>query len=144
MKGLVIYSPQQPAISQFAETIYDTLIIDKELMTVDEAPEELQGYDIIFAGFWMEDGKTTADSEAFLQKMEDCNVALFSAMKEDPTTDEAREWLRHNRDLLPDNNMFLGAFICQTKSDEHDVERPGKEDLYGAQVFAREMFYSLH
>ena len=39
MKGLVIYSPQQPAISQFAETIYDTLIIDKELMTVKSSLE---------------------------------------------------------------------------------------------------------
>lgn len=144
MKGLVIYSPQQPVIGQLAETIYDEILLDKTLATTDEVPENIREYDIIFVGFWMENGTISRDSEQLLRSIEDCNVALFCAMKENPLGDEARAWMYQNRTLLPANNMVLGGFLCQTHTDEHGVERPESSDVDGAKLFATEMVYSLH
>ncbi|MCI1749922.1 flavodoxin family protein [Megasphaera cerevisiae] len=143
MKGIVIYSTKRSVTKQIAQAIFDELLIDKEIKTVDEAPADLREYDIVFAGFWMEKGKPTADGEWFLKKLADANVALFGAMAEPPATSLARESLRRNRELLHKSNLFLGGFICQAKKDAREIERPDKGDIWGAKIFAREMYFSL-
>lgn len=143
MKGLVIYSAQKSATRQVAEAIFEELLLDKELATLDNIPKNLRDYDIIFVGFWMEQDSPTRESAAFLQSIEDMNVALFGAIDAAPATEAARDCLHRNRELLPKNNTFLGGFICQAQKDANQVEKPAKGDIWGARVFAREMYYSL-
>lgn len=143
MKGLVIYSDKKKATRQVAEAIYDELLIDKDIVTMDRVPQNLRDYDIIFAGFWMEKGEPTSDGESFLQIIEDNNVALFGTMEAEPATEEARDCLRQNKELLPKNNIFLGGFICQAQQNGDYGEQPKKGDIWGARIFAREMYYSL-
>lgn len=143
MKGLVIYSAQQSATRKVAEAIFDELLLDKTLATLDDIPKNVCDYDIVFVGFWMELGRPAAESAAFLQSIEDRNVALFGAMDAEPTTEEARNCLHRNRELLPKNNTFLGGFICQAKKDGNQAAQPTAGDIWGARMFAREMYYSL-
>lgn len=143
MKGLVIYSTQKSATRRVAEAIFDELLLDKEMATLDNVPKNLRDYDIIFVGFWMEADSPTAEGAAFLQSIEDMNVALFGAMDAVPTTEAARNCLHRNRELLPKNNTFLGGFICQAQKDANQVAKPTQGDIWGARVFAREMYYSL-
>ena len=143
MKGLVIYSAEKSATRQVAEAIFDELLLDKDIATLDNVPKNVRDYDIVFVGFWMEQGRPAAESAAFLQSMEDMNVALFGAMDAAPTTEEARNCLHRNRDLLPKNNTFLGGFICQAQKDGNQVAQPTTGDIWGAKIFAREMYYSL-
>ncbi|MCH4188418.1 MAG: flavodoxin family protein [Megasphaera sp.] len=143
MKGLVVYSPEKHATMQAAQAIYDELMIDKELATPDTMPAELSQYDIVFAGFWMDYSHPTADGKQVLQSLEDVNVALFCVVPDFPVTEQARESLRLNRELLNKNNLFLGGFICQAVHDANHRDKLKKGSLWGARQFSREMYYSL-
>lgn len=143
MKGLVIYSAQKSATRRVADAIFDELLLDKEMATLDDIPKNIRDYDIIFVGVWMEQGSPAAEGAAFLQSIEDMNVALFGVMDAAPTTEEARDCLHRNRELLPKNNTFLGGFICQAKKDANQAAQPTAGDIWGAKMFAREMYYSL-
>lgn len=139
-KALIVYSPAKEGTKCAAQTIFDSLFIDKEMVTANDMPKDLSSYDIVFAGFWMDDDRPTADGRSLLSRIEDKNVALFGLVPYDPTTSLARDSMRFNRELLQSNNLVLGEFICHGRSDQGTMD---SGDVMGLRQFSKDMFYSL-
>lgn len=52
MKALVLYSSQTGRVKKLAEAIRSVLPKDTDFLPMEQAPENFDDYDIVFAGVW--------------------------------------------------------------------------------------------
>ncbi len=62
MKSIVIYSSLTGNTKQVAEAITSVLPADTPCVSISELPSDMESYDLVFAGFWVDKG--TANKEA--------------------------------------------------------------------------------
>ena len=115
MKTLVIYSSLTGNTGKIAQVIFDKLPMPKELTTVENIPQNLNDYELVFAGFWVDRGTADKKAAAFLEKLEQKKVALFATLGAYPDSEHAQKSLENAAALLPSSSTVVNSFICQGK-----------------------------
>lgn len=163
MKILVAYSTLTGNTKMVAEAI--AAAVGAEIKPVAEAAG-CEGYDLVFAGFWVD--KSTADKAAadFLSSLHGQTVALFGTMGAYPVPPYSEKCLDNAAAFVAaDNKLLSERFICQGKIDPKLIEmfkklppthphavteeslkryaeaakHPSAEDLEAAAAFARKV-----
>lgn len=138
MKSLVVYSSQSGNTQKLAEAAYAALPGEKELMSVDEAPEP-EGYDCVAVGFWLQAGKPDPKAAAYLARVKNTRLFLFATHGAAAGSAHARKAMDHARGLAPDASV-IGTFSCQgevnpkvlDKIRAKDPQPPWIQDAPGA------------
>ena len=80
MKALVLYSSQTGRVKKLAEAIRSVLPKDTDFLPMEQAPENFDDYDIVFAGVWFLNLKLDNVSQAVLPRLKAGKVALFAIL----------------------------------------------------------------
>ena len=128
MKALVLYSSQTGRVKKLAEAIRSVLPANTDFLPMEQAPENFDDYDIVFAGVWFLNLKLDSISQAVLPRLKAGKVALFAIM---------------HRDLLP-----AGVWVAGTHVDyvaESMAKTPlGDNELFNVESvkdFAENTYY---
>jgi len=121
MKALVVYSSQTGNTKKLAQTVYDNLDCEKELVSVNEAPDP-GDYDLVAVGFWLQAGKPDLKSLKYLDRIEDSKVFLFATHGAASGSDHVANALSQARDCLP-KATFVGSFTCQGEVNPKVLEK---------------------
>jgi flavodoxin len=119
MKILIAYSSKTGNTRQVAEAIHSA-VPEAELFPVKEAPDPA-GYDLVFAGFWVDKGTADARAQAFMDKLKQQQVALFATLGAYPDSDHAADSLNAAALLIPSCTV-VDRFICQGAIDPKLIE----------------------
>ncbi|MBL0713102.1 MAG: flavodoxin family protein [Desulfosarcina sp.] len=121
MKVLIAYSSQTGNTRKLAETVYDCLPGEKELVSIDAAPEP-EGYDLVAVGFWLQAGKPDPKATGYLARIK--NTPLFLFATHGAASDSAHA--RNAMDVagaLATNARILGTFNCQGEVNPKVLEK---------------------
>lgn len=119
MKTLIVYSSKTGNTRKLAYAVHLALP-DAELCRVEMAPNP-DNYDLIYLGFWIENGTADEQMQAYMKRLGKKTVALFSTLGAYPESKHAAESLAAVTALIPDCRI-AGHFICQGAIDPELVE----------------------
>ncbi|MBT8042227.1 MAG: flavodoxin family protein [Pontiella sp.] len=119
MNVLIVYSSRTANTRKVAEAIHVALP-DADICPVFRAPDP-SGYDLVFAGFWVEKGSACEEMATYLQKVGDQPVALFATLGAYPDSQHAAESLQAAADLVTSGSV-VDRFICQGAIDRSIIE----------------------
>lgn len=122
MSHIVIYSSRTGNTKQVAEAIHSALPEDAVLVKAEEAPEDLSSYDVVFLGFWADQGNADKLAQKVIKRIHNDKVVLFATLGVPPTMPHAQETLDAAAKLLPDGQTPIGTFKCQGKVDPKVIE----------------------
>ena len=112
---IVAYSTQTGNTKKLASEIFAMLPgMDKDLKSIDEISNEAQT-DIYFVGFWTDRGSCNGEVSEFLSGLHGKKIALFGTCGMGENEEYRKEVVDRTVKLIPRDNEFLGAFICQGK-----------------------------
>lgn len=118
MKILVTYSSKTGNTKKLAQGIYSGIgEQDKNLCSMQEV-ENLEEYDIILAGYWVDKGGPNTEAAEFLKKINGKKVGIFATLAFWPDSEHAFQSLIAGENLVKENNHVIGKYICQGKLDE--------------------------
>lgn len=170
MKSIVIYSSRTGNTKKVAEAIVSALPQGTPCVAVKEMPANLDAYDLVFIGFWVDRGSANAEAKAVMNKLANKNIAVFATLGAYANSEHATKALDNGIAELPENANVVGKFICQGavdpkviemmykmfpagsvhgKSPERDAlhaeaaKHPDKADLEHARAFARDVLARL-
>ncbi len=170
MKALITYLSQTGNTKKVAETIYNEIICDKDIMEMKDV-NCVEGYDIIFAGFPVWQSGPAEPAANFLNahslKVKFALFVTHSMPYEAETHDEQKlltSVLNKCRGCVADENLS-GFFHCRGelagniaefllksndqrliqfgKSRENTVGHPDEDELEVARIFARDVMSRL-
>lgn len=170
MKSIVIYSSRTGNTKQVAEAITKVLPEGTECVAVKEAPADLSSYDLVFMGFWADQGNANKEAQTVLTRINSKAVALFATLGVPPMIPHAKETMTAAIQLLPNGLEPVSTFMCQGKVDPKVIEmmfkmfpdghphgrnperearhkqaasHPDATDLQNAQAFAKDVLAKL-
>ena len=111
MKALVLYSSQTGRVKKLAEAIRSVLPKDTDFLPMEQAPENFDDYDIVFAGVWFLNLKLDNVSQAVLPRLKAGKVALFAIMHRDLFSDDISKNLGSGVELLPSSVWIAGSHV---------------------------------
>lgn len=126
MKCIVIYSSLTGNTKMIAEAIASVLPEGSPCVAVDNVPADLDSYDLVFAGYWVDKGGPDKKSKELLGRLHNMNVAIFATLGAYPDSPHAMESLDKGAECLFDPECECGRFICQGKVDPQLVEQMAK------------------
>ena len=121
MKYLVIYSSRTGNTEKIAMEIFEALPGNsKDIQRVEEQSGEADTY---FVGFWNDKGICGGEIMEFLEGLHGKQVAIFGTcgMGEDP--EYCRQVSKRVEALIPEDNRYLGSFLCSGKMVPQVLER---------------------
>ena len=122
MKVLVTYSSKTGNTKKVAEGIFEGLpVCEKTILPMSEAAN-LEEYDIVIAGYWVDKGGPNTEAGEYLKKISGKKVGLFATLAFWPDSEHAFKSVTAGEDLVKENNHVIGKFICQGKIDEKLIE----------------------
>lgn len=163
MEYLVIYSSQTGNTQKLALEIFEALPgRSKDIQKLEERSGEADTY---FVGFWNDKGICGRDVLDFLEGLHGKNVALFGTCGMGKDRKYCRQVARRVEALIPEDNRYLGSFLCAGKvspqaleqfravqrvRDSHEIRElvqayreamlhPDEKDLRNARTFAQEI-----
>lgn len=166
MKTVVLYSSRTGNTKKVAEAIASVLPAGTPCLPVGEAPADLEEYDCVFLGFWVDRGTVNEEAKNVLSGLQNKHVAVFATLGAPPDSVHALSALDNAAALLPSGKAPAGRFICQGavdpkliemmyqkfpagsphgKSPERDAmhaeaaKHPNEEDFAKAKAFAAEV-----
>ena len=122
MNSIVIYSSRTGNTKQVAEAIVGVLPEGTPCVPVNEAPADLSQYDLVFMGFWADQGNADKVAQAVLKRIDNEKVALFATLGVPPMMPHAKETMVAATGLLPKGQEPIGTFMCQGKVDPKVIE----------------------
>lgn len=126
MNCIVLYSSRTGNTKQIAMAICAVLPEGTVCLPVADAPESFDGYDCVFAGFWIDKGTANADAKKLLERLQHPKIALFATLGADPDSEHAVNSMRNAIELLPHAETPICTFICQGKVDPKLIEQMKK------------------
>ena len=165
MKYLVVYSSRTGNTERIAREIFQALPgTSKDLQKIEEQRGEAETY---FVGFWKDKGICSSDIMEFLEGLHRKQVALFGTCGMGEDRNYCRQVARRVEALIPEDNRYLGSFLCSGKMSPQVLERyrtmqqkqdgpeirqmiqmyeeamlhPDGRDLNNARIFAREIVH---
>lgn len=132
-KWAVIYSSVTGNTRTIAEAMAEQADA-ADLFRVQEAPEDLSGYDIVALGYWLRLGQPDPLMLKYLPKVSGCKVVFFQTHGTAPTSEHAiTSFARAGYHLGPDCEI-LGTFGCRGKINPALLEKrknAGPDDPHG-------------
>ncbi len=112
MKSLVIYSSRTGNTKVVAAHIAAALS-DATLCEAAQVPENLDGFNLVFVGFWAYRRGADPMAAKVLANLHGKRVAVFGTAGAYPDTEAGRKYLQSAAALLPQDAAYLGGFLCQ-------------------------------
>ena len=112
MKSLVIFSSQSGNTRKLAEAAFAALPEPKKICSVDDAPESLDDFEFIAAGFWLQGGKPDAKSAELLSRIGKRKLFLFATHGAAKGSALARNAMDAAVKLAQDAEL-AGTYSCQ-------------------------------
>lgn len=114
LQSMVVYSSRTGNTQKIATRIFAAVPGDSKDM---QKLGEYSGKDaeLFFVGFWTDKGTCCEEAAEFLESLHGKRVALFGTCgmgTDDVYFEKVREEVRKR---LPDDNIYLGTFMCQGK-----------------------------
>ncbi len=119
MKTLIVYSSKTGNTRKLAYAVHLALD-DAQLSRVEMAPNPAD-YDLIYLGFWIENGTADEKTKTFMKRLKGQRVAMFATLGAYPDSKHAAESLDAAVKLIPDCRV-VGHFICQGAIDPELIE----------------------
>lgn len=127
MKVVVAYISRTGNTKKVAESIYEEISGEKEILPAEEV-DDLQGYDLVFFGFPVEGYGPPEEARNFLEKhCQDERVALFVTHAAPEGYELLDVWLAHCRQAAARSEV-VGMFNCQGDLADDLRERMLKHD----------------
>ncbi|NPD87734.1 MAG: flavodoxin [Asgard group archaeon] len=138
MKVLVAYLTRTNNTGKIAKAIFEEIKTDKEIKKLDEL-ENLNGYDIIFFGFPIENFGPSNNVKEFLEKnSSNKRIALFVTHGSPEFSDYLTPWLEQCRDSLDNSAEFLGLSNYQGEVAQMVIDSLNKSENPTLRYFAQE------
>jgi flavodoxin len=116
MKIIIIYSSRTGNTKKVAEAIYNKISDKADIYAIEEITDiDINKYDFIAIGFWVNRGTADLKTLDLLKKIEDKNIALFGTLGAYPDSKHAERCINYVTDKVNDSNRILGTFLCQGK-----------------------------
>ena len=96
-------------------------------LSVKEVPADIDRYDCVFLGFWVDRGTADKDSQDMLKQLTNKHVAIFATLGADPKSEHAAKSLDNGAAFLPESVHVAGTFICQGAVDPKLIEMMYKQ-----------------
>ena len=122
MKAIVIYSSRTGNTKLVAEAVASALPAGTPCVSVKEVPADLASYDVVFMGFWADQGNADKAAQVVLKEITNEKVALFCTLGVPPVSPHAQETIEAAAKLLPNGQTPVGTFKCQGKVDPKVIE----------------------
>ena len=118
MKSIIIYSSKTGNTKKIADAIQEKLNADN-ICTVEELEnQDLNEYDLIVIGGWIDKGHMNESIKQFIEKINNKKVAFFYTLGAYPTSVHAYDCLeRIKKDFIKNNNEIIEHFHCQGAVD---------------------------
>ncbi len=132
-KWAVIYSSVTGNTKQIAEAIA-AQAEDADLFRVQDAPEDLSGYDVVAVGYWLRLGRPDPLTLKLLARIHDTNVLFFQTHGTSPTSEHAITSFARAGYQLGEGCEILGTFGCRGKINPVMLEKrknSGPDDPHG-------------
>lgn len=132
-KWAVIYSSVTGNTKQIAEAIA-AQAEDADLFRVQDAPEDLSGYDVVAVGYWLRLGRPDPLTLKLLARVHDTNVLFFQTHGTSPTSEHAITSFARAGYQLGEGCEILGTFGCRGKINPVMLEKrkkSGPDDPHG-------------
>ncbi|MGC9796599.1 flavodoxin family protein [Fervidobacterium riparium] len=115
MKILITYSSSTGNTKKVAEGVFSSLsekFTDVELKRVNEV-DNIDEYDIIILGCWIDRGLPNAESKRFIETMRNKNVGFFITLSARLESQHAKDALEKTEELLQANgNKVFARYMC--------------------------------
>lgn len=121
MKVLITYSSKTGNTRKLAQTVYDLLPGEKEIVDIDAAPEPID-YDVVAVGFWLQAGKPDSKAAEYLQKIKNTQLFLFATHGAASDSAHAQDAMEFTKSLTTDAKI-LGTFNCQGEVNPTVLEK---------------------
>lgn len=122
MKSLVLYSSLTGNTKKLAEIIYEELPNEKVIKKISDK-ENLQDYDLIIIGYWVDKGICDNKSKEILQGLTNKKVILFGTLGAANFGQYYSKVKSNVEKLIEDKNKILGHFLCQGSISEQVIKR---------------------
>lgn len=121
MKYLVVYTSKTGNTEKIAAEIFEALPgMSKDIQRV----EEVRGNaDLYFVGFWNDKGTCSGSIMEFLSSIHGKKVALFGTCGMGGSEEYFKQVSKRVEALIPDDDEFLGSFICTGRMPPQVLER---------------------
>lgn len=121
MKYLVVYTSKTGNTEKIAAEIFEALPgMSKDIQRV----EEVRGNaDLYFVGFWNDKGTCSGSIMDFLSSIHGKKVALFGTCGMGGSKEYFKQVSKRVEALIPDDDEFLGSFICTGRMPPQVLER---------------------
>lgn len=120
MNSIVIYSSRTGNTKQVAEAIVGVLPEGTPCVPVNEAPADLSQYDLVFMGFWADQGNADKAAQAVLKRIDNEKVALFATLGVPPMMPHAKETMVAATGLCQKVRSQSGLSCAkQSRSESH-------------------------
>lgn len=121
MKYLVIYSSRTGNTEKIAMEIFGALPgKSKDIQKVEEQSGEADTY---FVGFWNDKGICGGEIMEFLEGLHGKQVAIFGTCGMGENREYCRQVSKRVEALIPEDNQYLGSFLCSGKMVPQVLER---------------------
>lgn len=124
MKALVVYSSLTGNTRKVAEAVAAVLPGCRPV-PVAEAPENVEQYDLVAVGYWVDKGMPDKRTLAWLEGVKHARLAFFGTLGAWPDSDHARECMARGEAAAREparGNTVLGSWLCQGKIDPRVLE----------------------
>lgn len=115
MKCLIAYASITGNTEKVANAIYDAIPVEKKIKKISNEPIDVNDYDVILVGYWVDRGSCSAQVAAFLSHLHNKKVAIFGTMGSSTDGTYGEDVSQTVQNLIPKDNTILGDFICQGK-----------------------------
>ena len=122
MKSIVIYSSLTGNTKQVAEAITSVLPEGTPCVAMSELPSDIESYDLVFAGFWVDKGTANKEARDVLGTLHNPHIALFATAGVPPQMEHAKQSLVNAASCLLEGVVLVDTFICQGKVDPKVIE----------------------
>ena len=119
MRILIAYSSKTGNTRKLAEALHLALP-NADLCPMGSVPN-LDLYDMVFAGFWIEAENACTDAIKCLKRLSGKPAALFATLGAYPDSQHAADSLKAAANEIPNGNV-VDSFICQGAIDPNMIE----------------------
>ncbi len=121
MKYMVVYASKTGNTEKVAMKIFEALPgMSKDIQKVEEVCGEAELY---FVGFWNDRGTCSGAVMDFLSGLHGKQVALFGTCGMGRSREYFKEVSGRVEALIPEDNIYLGSFLCVGKMPPQVLER---------------------
>lgn len=112
MKVLIAYSSRTGNTRRVAEALAKAAPEGSLLASVEDTPSA-DGFDVVFAGYWLDRGGPDAKAKEFLHSLHGKHIVLFETMGADPRSEHAYTGFANAGTALSPDNQIVGVFAVQ-------------------------------